>query len=264
MCIPLFIFTVLFYVSVLNRPFLLSPFTFKELLQMSNDERSREGCVLFVGNLPFRIAWQDLKDAFKPSGEVRFADLIADRNGNFKGSAMVTMGSPADAQSAIEMWNEKEFGGRRLIVRELVEGRRPPVVSNDRPQGGRGRGRGAGGAVGPAGPMARGGRGGAAGGRGGGGADVGVPKPRSQQGDDAGRRLFVSNLPYDCTSVALSQTFNQIGKVDRADVLRDDNNRSRGLGVVVMGTEALAKTAIAEFDGVEMAGRAMSVRFDRQ
>lgn len=233
---------------------------------MANDERSREGCVLFVGNLPFRIAWQDLKDAFKPSGEVRFADLIADRNGNFKGSAMVTMGSPADAQSAIEMWNEKEFGGRRLIVRELVEGRRPPVVSNDRPQGGRGRGRGAGGAVGPSGPMARGGRGGAAGGRGGGGggADVGVPKPRSQQGDDAGRRLFVSNLPYDCTSVALSQTFSQIGKVDRADVLRDDNNRSRGLGVVVMGTEVLAKTAIAEFDGVEMAGRAMSVRFDRQ
>eukprot|EP00658_Telonema_sp_P-2_P036590 TRINITY_DN26434_c0_g1_i3.p2 TRINITY_DN26434_c0_g1~~TRINITY_DN26434_c0_g1_i3.p2 ORF type:complete len:148 (-),score=44.47 TRINITY_DN26434_c0_g1_i3:104-547(-) len=135
-----------------------------------------------------------------------------------------------------------------------------------RDRGGRGRGRGAGGAVGPSGPMARGGRGGAAGGRGGGGggADVGVPKPRSQQGDDAGRRLFVSNLPYDCTSVALSQTFSQIGKVDRADVLRDDNNRSRGLGVVVMGTEVLAKTAIAEFDGVEMAGRAMSVRFDRQ
>lgn len=222
------------------------------------DDRSREGCVLFVGNLPFRIAWQDLKDAFKPAGEVRFADLIADRTGNFKGSAMVTMGSPADAQSAIEMWNEKEFGGRRLIVRELVEGRRPPVVSNDRPQqAGRG-GRGGRGAAAPTG--ARGGRGGASGR---GGADVGVPKPRSQQ-DEAGRRLFVSNLPYDCTSVALSQTFSQIGKVDRADVLRDDKGRSRGLGLVVMGNEALANTAISEFDGVEMAGRAMSVRFDRQ
>ncbi|KAG8343445.1 putative RNA-binding protein [Trypanosoma vivax] len=91
-----------------------------------------------------------------------------------------------------------------------------------------------------------------------------VPKPRSQQVNEAGRKLFVSNLPFDCTSAALRDTFQQVGNVERAEIIVGRNGKSRGMGIVVMRSEDEASLAIDEFDGIEMASRAMHVRFDNK
>eukprot|EP00672_Neobodo_designis_P022813 CAMPEP_0174836690 /NCGR_PEP_ID=MMETSP1114-20130205/6233_1 /TAXON_ID=312471 /ORGANISM="Neobodo designis, Strain CCAP 1951/1" /LENGTH=353 /DNA_ID=CAMNT_0016070697 /DNA_START=74 /DNA_END=1135 /DNA_ORIENTATION=- len=89
-----------------------------------------------------------------------------------------------------------------------------------------------------------------------------VPLPASQAGVDR-KKLFVSNLPFSCTWKLLKDTFSQIGKVLRADIIMDDRGRSRGMGTVVFASTEEALKAIEEFDGIEMEGRPMGVRLDR-
>ena len=83
--------------------------------------------------------------------------------------------------------------------------------------------------------------------------------PRSQRRT----KLFISNLPFDCNWRALRDTFAQVGAVRRADIILDAAGRSRGMGTVVFDSPDEAKKAVDEFDGIEMAGRPMGVRFDR-
>ena len=72
---------------------------------------------LFVGNLSFNITENDLQDAFAAHGTVVEANLMMDRaTGRPRGFAFVTMGSPEEAQKAIEALNGKELGGRALTV----------------------------------------------------------------------------------------------------------------------------------------------------
>ena len=80
--------------------------------------------------------------------------------------------------------------------------------------------------------------------------------------DDKGRKLFVSNLPFSCTWTMLKDTFSQIGKVLRADIMLGADGRSRGMGTVVFAMPTDAARAIDEFDQVPMDGRAMGVRLD--
>ena len=95
-----------------------------------NNHRN-QGNVLFVGNLPFQTPWQNIKDQFRRAGKVRYTDLIADRGGRPKGSALVTMYNSEGARRAIKMFNETEFEGRRLIVRLFDEGPRPQLVQRE-------------------------------------------------------------------------------------------------------------------------------------
>jgi RNA recognition motif-containing protein len=94
-------------------------------------------------------------------------------------------------------------------------------------------------------------------GAGGGGA------ARHVGGDREHKKLFVSNLPFSCSWKLLKDTFSQVGKVLRADIIMDERGRSRGMGTVLFATNEEAVKAIEEFDGIEMEGRAMSVRLDR-
>jgi cold-inducible RNA-binding protein len=72
---------------------------------------------LFVGNLSFNITENDLQDAFAAHGTVVEANLMMDRaTGRPRGFAFVTMGSPEEAQKAIDALNGKELGGRALTV----------------------------------------------------------------------------------------------------------------------------------------------------
>lgn len=248
------------------------------------DRHRSQGNVLFVGNLPFQTPWQHIKDQFRHAGKVRYTDLIADRSGRPKGSALVTMQSTDGAKRAIRMFNEIEFEGRRLIVRLFDDGPRPQLVQREnmpaynrrregqqapapqnngnnqgqqqqaqqqqqrRPQQ----------QVNQQGPAKQIGKPQSN------NDDIGVPKPRSQQVSESDRKLFVSNLPFDCTASALRETFQQIGLVERAEIISGRSGKSRGMGIVVMGHAEEARTAISEFDGIEMAGRAMNVRFDQK
>ena len=72
---------------------------------------------LFVGNLSFETAENDLNDAFAAFGTVTEANLMMDRMTNRpRGFGFVTMSTPEEAQKAIEGLNGKEMGGRALTV----------------------------------------------------------------------------------------------------------------------------------------------------
>jgi len=72
---------------------------------------------LFVGNLSFNTTENDLQDAFAAHGTVVETNLMMDRaTGRPRGFAFVTMGSPEEAQKAIDALNGKEMDGRALTV----------------------------------------------------------------------------------------------------------------------------------------------------
>jgi RNA recognition motif-containing protein len=74
---------------------------------------------IYVGNLPWSIKDDDLRELFTAHGEVSSAMVIMDKfSGRSKGFGFVEMASNADAEEAIKALNEKEIGGRNLRVNE--------------------------------------------------------------------------------------------------------------------------------------------------
>ena len=97
---------------------------------------------LFVGNLPYDVTDDDLSDAFSDSGVVKSARVITDREtGRSRGFGFVEFSTEENATTAIQNWNERELGGRRLTVNEAKE--RPR--GNGPPDRGNGHGNGHGG-----------------------------------------------------------------------------------------------------------------------
>ncbi|HMP84904.1 MAG TPA: RNA-binding protein, partial [Verrucomicrobiota bacterium] len=87
---------------------------------------------LFVGNLSYNTTENSLHDAFSAHGTVVEANLMVDRmSGRPRGFGFVTMGSPEEAQKAIEAMNGAQLDGRALTVNIA----RP---KEDRPPGGGG------------------------------------------------------------------------------------------------------------------------------
>lgn len=56
---------------------------------------------LYVGNLPYSVQWQDLKDLMRNAGNVVRADIPADYQGRSKGYGIVVMSSVDDARKAV-------------------------------------------------------------------------------------------------------------------------------------------------------------------
>jgi RNA recognition motif-containing protein len=74
---------------------------------------------LFVGNLSFNTTENDLQDAFAAHGTVTEANLMMDRaTGRPRGFGFITMGTPEEAQKAIDALNGKDMDGRALTVNE--------------------------------------------------------------------------------------------------------------------------------------------------
>ena len=72
---------------------------------------------LFVGNLPWGITNDSLRELFASVGEVVEAMVITDRmSGRSKGFGFVTFATEEAAQAAIAQLNEKEIEGRKIIV----------------------------------------------------------------------------------------------------------------------------------------------------
>ena len=74
---------------------------------------------LFVGNLSFNTTENDLQDAFAAHGTVTEANMMMDRaTGRPRGFGFITMGTPEEAQKAIEALNGSQLDGRALTVNE--------------------------------------------------------------------------------------------------------------------------------------------------
>jgi cold-inducible RNA-binding protein len=81
---------------------------------------------LYVGNLDYTATGDQLSQHFAQAGTVVEVNVINDRyTGKSKGFAFVEMGNEKDAKKAIEMFNEKDFGGRSIIVNEARPKREP-------------------------------------------------------------------------------------------------------------------------------------------
>ena len=77
-----------------------------------------EGRLLYVGNIPWRSSWQDIKDFFREIGPVIRVDIPVDKNTRrSRGFATVLFEKQEDAKSAIEKLNNTEMGGRSITVR---------------------------------------------------------------------------------------------------------------------------------------------------
>ncbi|KAG0144156.1 hypothetical protein CROQUDRAFT_641281 [Cronartium quercuum f. sp. fusiforme G11] len=72
---------------------------------------------LFVGNLPFRVRWQDLKDLFRKAGTVLRADVSLTIDNRSKGFGTVLFANRYDALKAIEIYNGFSWQTRTLDVR---------------------------------------------------------------------------------------------------------------------------------------------------
>ena len=74
---------------------------------------------LYVGNLPFTTSEQDLQDLFASAGTVDTVNIVRDNaTGQARGFAFVEMGTDEEAQQAIRLLNDKDFGGRNMTVNE--------------------------------------------------------------------------------------------------------------------------------------------------
>jgi RNA recognition motif-containing protein len=96
------------------------------------------GRKLYVGNLPFETAEQDLRALFAGAGEVDTVNMVRDQaTGQARGFAFIEMSSDEDAQNAITTLNNYQLGGRALTVNEA----RPKAQGGGGGFGGGGNGR---------------------------------------------------------------------------------------------------------------------------
>lgn len=76
---------------------------------------------IYVGNLPFTVSEDEVRQLFEQHGSVSSVKLINDRDtGKPRGFGFVEMDGPA-AETAIGALNGTELGGRSLRVNEAKE-----------------------------------------------------------------------------------------------------------------------------------------------
>ncbi len=87
---------------------------------------------LYVGNLSYDSTEDGLKDLFSKAGAVDSAVIITDRvSGRSKGFGFVEMASEDEAKKAIEMYNETELDGRKIVVNEARPMAQKPYAGGD-------------------------------------------------------------------------------------------------------------------------------------
>jgi RNA recognition motif-containing protein len=74
---------------------------------------------IYVGNLSFETAEQELRELFETYGSVTSARIIADQfTGRSRGFGFIEMGSREEGLKAIQELDSKDLGGRTLKVNE--------------------------------------------------------------------------------------------------------------------------------------------------
>lgn len=195
---------------------------------------------VYVGNLQWAVDDQTLANHMAQAGHVVSATVLTYGDGRSAGCGVVQYSTPAEAGQAINTLTNTAINDRPIFVREDRPGPNPNA-------GGRGRGRG-----GLNGGMGRG----AGGNNATGGGNTFTPDPSR----DVGRVIWVGNLPFLVSWMDLKDHFKTIGNVIRADVALEPSGRSRGWGLVLMGTVEEANNACAALNDQPLAGRPLNVR----
>ncbi|KZP28623.1 RNA-binding domain-containing protein [Athelia psychrophila] len=221
---------------------------------------------LFVGNLPYRVRWQDLKDLFRKAGTVLRADVSLGPDNRSRGYGTVLLSSAEDAGRAVDMFNGYSWQTRILEVRpdrlppDFENPMGLPIMPGSMPGGMPGFPPSLLNSPMSSSPFAPAGQ-------------THPPMPTSMggngassmaddfdytsfymheapgQGPNGGRNLFVGNLPFHCQWQDLKDLFRQAGTIIRADVALGQDGRSRGFGTVVFATDVDADRAVKMFNG---------------
>lgn len=76
-----------------------------------------EGTQIVVHGIPYRMAWQDLKDLCRAAGPVVRADVMSNPDGSSKGYGIVAFATQHDAAQAIAMLNGRVVEGRVITCK---------------------------------------------------------------------------------------------------------------------------------------------------
>ena len=87
---------------------------------------------IYVGNLPYQLTEEELKETFEEFGEVESSKIIMDKySGRSKGFGFVEMPNDEEAKQAIESMNDSDLKGRNIRVNQARE-RNDNFRNNDR------------------------------------------------------------------------------------------------------------------------------------
>ena len=93
---------------------------------------------LYVGNLPFSVTQEVLKETFAKFGDIEEATIISDKfSGRSKGFGFVTFSDDESAKKAIAELNDKDFEGRPMKVSEAKPMEERPKRDFNKSGGGR-------------------------------------------------------------------------------------------------------------------------------
>jgi RNA recognition motif-containing protein len=193
----------------------------------SRGNSQSSSCSVYVGNLSYDTAWQDLKDHMRQAGNVNQANVLTTDNGRSKGCGIVLYQKPQEAARAIRELQNSDLNGRPIFVREDRE--TPSGPSHDN-----------------------------------GGGGVAFRGRDGVDGGGSGSQLFVGNLSWDVDWRALKDHFSPYGDVDRADVGQGPDGRSKGFGTVRFFKAEEAQKAISTLNGSNLLGRNIEVRLDHK
>ncbi|KAL7335401.1 hypothetical protein PS15p_200880 [Mucor circinelloides] len=249
----------------------------KELLKTPQDQEQEESHYqpvktttqvrqLFIGNLPFRVRWQDIKDLFRKAGTVLRADVALNQDNRSKGHGTIMFATVSDAQNAIDMFNGYKWLGRILEVRE-DRGFVDHAQHQDTAAESSTTTATAAATMSPkidkgsvveeqlvtpslsATTVAT--------------SPTKKRQPEHTHEEEQCKQLFVGNLPFNCQWQDLKDLFRHCGRIIRADVVLNFEGRSRGFGTVLFSSHEDAKKAIEKFNGFEYNNRTLRVHFDK-
>ncbi|EGB04980.1 hypothetical protein AURANDRAFT_31715, partial [Aureococcus anophagefferens] len=73
---------------------------------------------LYVGNLPYTMTTDQLRDHFASFGRITDCIVKADQaTGRSRGFGIVEFSEPSAAENSIDRWNNRSLEGRPLVVR---------------------------------------------------------------------------------------------------------------------------------------------------
>lgn len=193
--------------------------------RFNSNDPPKPGAEVFVGNLPFSVTWQTLKDLMRSVGDVVRADVMQTKWGRSKGFGTVVFNTPEDANAAVEKFQGYNLEGRQIDIRpgrdigDRPKRERPPLNKNT--------------------PFTEG---------------VSGNGPESAV-------IFAGNLPYITTESDLFELFETVGRVIKAEIQYNETGRPSGNAMVEFELVDLASSAIQNLHGYNYGGRDLQISF---
>ncbi|EGW30197.1 uncharacterized protein SPAPADRAFT_63810 [Spathaspora passalidarum NRRL Y-27907] len=209
-----------------------------------HQQSSKPGCEIFVGNLPFSINWQALKDLMRKAGDVIRADVRMDNWGKSRGFGTVVFGTEEEANKAVEMFQGYEIEGRKLDTRP---GRNQSSASNGSNTSDRSSYR----------ERER-------------ASSQPVVKPSEftdgvTAGGERSDTIYVSNLPFATQNDDLFELFETVGRTTKAEIILDPiTGRPSGNAVVQFELAELSDNAIENLNNYLYGGRNIQISYAKR